>query len=167
MPWVLKPWYAPTGYLVCSWRVVHWRCYVYPAADSHGCSQQIVTSLSLDEFSDSIVLLGSSNTEQAEACPFYICVPKIDAYFSGVGDLLAALLLYHTSENPNNLDKATELAVASLQKVLQCTAQAAGAARNSQERSADVMKARELRLVQCQSDILNPVVEYRSIPAKS
>lgn len=126
-----------------------------------------MTSLALEEFPGSIVVLGSSKVEQVDACPFYISVPKIDAYFSGVGDLLAALLLYHTSENPTDLAHATELAVASLQKVLQFTAKAAGEARNSQERTAEVMRARELRLVQCQSEILNPVVEHRSNPAKT
>eukprot|EP00892_Ulva_mutabilis_P007191 jgi/Ulvmu1/4844/UM020_0130.1 len=129
-----------------------------------GVDTVVVTSLALDDFADSIVLLGSSRVEQVDTCPFYITVPKLDAYFSGVGDLLAALLLYHTTENPNRLAHATEHAIGSLQSVLQFTAKAAGAASKSTERSSDVMQARELRLVQCQSDILHPVVVHRSQP---
>jgi len=123
-----------------------------------------VTSLSLDEYSESVVLLGSSMVEQLDACPFYITVPKLDAYFSGVGDLLAALLLYHTTEDPAHLAQATEKAIGSLQKVLQFTAKAAGDASYSRDVSSAVMQARELRLVQCQSDILCPVVSHRSQP---
>ena len=120
----------------------------------------------MEDVPDVLVLLGSSTVAQADACPFYISFPKIHAYFTGAGDLLAALLLYHTSEHPTKLAYAAEMAVASLQSVLKFTADAAGESTNSKKATAEVMRARELRLIQCQGQVLNPVVEFRAKPVQ-
>jgi pyridoxine kinase len=126
---------------------------------------QVVTSLDVDGFEDSIVVLGSSSVPQARCpTPFYIKIPRIKAYFSGCGDLLAALLLAHTAASPGDLATATEKATATLQEVLQNTLEAAGQYGNSPERTAEVMSARELQLVQSANAILEPKVVYRAIP---
>jgi pyridoxal/pyridoxine/pyridoxamine kinase len=79
------------------------------------------------------------------------------------GDLLAALLLAHSSNTPKELASATERAVASLQQVLQRTAAAAGPHSNTLDRTCEAMRARELQLVQSQQDILNPRVQFRAV----
>jgi pyridoxal/pyridoxine/pyridoxamine kinase len=46
---------------------------------------------------------------------FKIEIPKIPAYFTGTGDLTTALLLGWSNKYPDNLERAAELAVSSLQ----------------------------------------------------
>lgn len=83
-----------------------------------------------------------------------------------LGDLLSALLLAWTSKQPDKLAAAVEAAVAGLQGVLAVTAAAAGpevlAAKNV--RSAEIFKAKELRLIQGQQHLLHPKVTIRAQP---
>lgn len=127
----------------------------------------MVTSLEAEGFDDSIVVLASSSSPQVGCpTPFYIKLPKIEAYFSGCGDLLAALLLAHTAAAPQDLATATEKACATLQQVLAKTAECAGEYRNSPQRTSEAMAARELKLVQSANAILHPHVVHRAIPWK-
>ncbi|KAJ9682710.1 hypothetical protein PVL29_018606 [Vitis rotundifolia] len=88
---------------------------------------------------------------------FKIVMPKIPAYFTGTGDLMTALLLGWSNKYPDNLDKAAELAVSSLQALLKRTL-------------ADYLKigfdpqssSLEIRLVQSQDDIRHPEVKYKA-----
>jgi pyridoxal/pyridoxine/pyridoxamine kinase len=100
------------------------------------------------------------------------------------GDLLAALLLAWCERHPGDLASAAEKAVASLQAVLRVTsriveaeearlaAAGAGAAArdgpkpllSSRERTAAVFRAKELRLVQSQAELVDPRVELRAEP---
>lgn len=123
-----------------------------------------MTSLESQDADDCILVLVSSTTPQSGCpSPFYIKIPRMKAYFSGCGDLLAALLLAHTAAIPQDLATATEKACATLQEVLRRTADAAGEYRLSPERTSKVMGARELQLVQSADAILHPKVEYRAV----
>lgn len=79
-----------------------------------------------------------------------------------VGDLFTALLLAHTYRFPHCLESALEAAMAGLQSVLMGTVQASGEAAHSKDKSAVISAARELRLVECQDAIVEPLIRYRA-----
>lgn len=110
-----------------------------------------------DGASSSITLLGSTVEPQAERCGqrFRIVVPRIPSYFTGTGDLCAALMLAWSAKRPAQLGLAAELAVASLQGVLKRTAQAQVEAEAAGKTG---IGCRELRLVQSVDDLLQPEV---------
>ncbi|CDS00168.1 related to pyridoxal kinase [Sporisorium scitamineum] len=116
--------------------------------------------------------------------------PEVQGYFSGVGDMFAALTLGRfrpetdsagqsngTGEKPlTPIAKASELAIASLQGILSNTCQvidqlekdlapatqgADGKVDEAQER-VDRMRRRELRVVQSKSEIESPTIVYRA-----
>lgn len=122
---------------------------------------------SLDDIDKSCITILGSTTVPQDGSPskFSISVPKLDASFTGTGDLMAALLLARVTDMPSRFAAAVELAVASVQNVLLDTVQHAGAALRSSERSADVMKLRELRIVQNQGALLHPEVLHRAVGA--
>lgn len=122
-----------------------------------------------------ITLVASTRRPQSPGRPaaFLLRVPRLDAYFTGTGDLLAALLLAWTERHPGDLAAAVEKAVAGLQGVLAVTAAAAAAEAggaggatllSSRERTAAAFRAKELRLVQAQGALLSPVVTLRAEP---
>lgn len=106
------------------------------------------------------MLLASTVAKQSPGCPqqFTLTVPKIEAYFTGTGDLLAALILARMADEPTNLAFAVEKAVASLQNVLVDTAAHAGDAVHASKRTPTVYFKRELRLIQNWKYLLDPVV---------
>jgi pyridoxine kinase len=108
---------------------------------------------------DSVV--ASTTAPQAPGRPacFRVRVPRLPGYFTGAGDLFAALLLAWTHRRPGDLAAAVELAVAGLQAVLQATAAAGGGAGG---RGAAAFAARELRLVECGDALAVPVVSLRA-----
>ena len=80
------------------------------------------------------------------------------------GDLFTALLLGWTHKHPGNLKLALELAVAGLQAVLLDTVANCGAAASSPGRTAELCRARELRLIQNQRQLAQPVVQVHAEP---
>ncbi|ONI17420.1 hypothetical protein PRUPE_3G158100 [Prunus persica] len=88
---------------------------------------------------------------------FKIVIPKIPAYFTGTGDLTTALLLGWSNKYPDNLDKAAELAVSSLQALLQRTINDYKSAGHDPKSSS-----LEIRLIQSQNDIRNPEIKFRA-----
>ncbi|KAK6255798.1 hypothetical protein SCA6_017103 [Theobroma cacao] len=77
--------------------------------------------------------------------------------WKGTGDLMTALLLGWSNKYPNNLDKAAELAVSSLQALLQRTlSDYRRAGFDSQSSSL------EIRLIQSQDDIRNPKLTFKA-----
>jgi hypothetical protein len=100
--------------------------------------------------------------------------------------LLAALLLAWAHRHPADLATAVETALAGLQGVLRVTSAAVAAEEraaaaalaasadadgppgqgllSSRERSAAVFRAKELRLVQAQAEVVTPRVELRAEP---
>lgn len=64
-----------------------------------------------------IVLIASTKVPQEAGLPqrFRLRMPKLPMYFTGTGDLVAALLLARTADSPGRLVHAVELAIASVQ----------------------------------------------------
>ncbi|GJW69844.1 pyridoxal kinase isoform X1 [Tanacetum coccineum] len=78
-----------------------------------GPSKVVITSISIN---GNLLLIGSHEKEKGQPpVQFKIVIPKIPAYFTGTGDLTTALLLGWSNKYPNDLHKAAELAVSSLQ----------------------------------------------------
>ncbi|KAL2241436.1 UNVERIFIED_CONTAM: Pyridoxal kinase [Sesamum indicum] len=75
----------------------------------------------------------------------------------GTGDLMTALLLGWSNKYPDNLDKAAELSVSSLQALLVRTV-------NDYTRAGHDCQSSslEIRLVQSQDDIRNPEIKYKA-----
>ncbi|KAI0488599.1 hypothetical protein KFK09_028438 [Dendrobium nobile] len=120
-----------------------------------GPQKVIITSIM---FESNLLLIGSHQKVKGQPPEqFKIAIPKIPAYFTGTGDLMTALLLGWSNKYPNDLDKASELAVSSLQAVLQRTiADYKEAGFNPGSDSL------EIRLIQSQDDIRNPQVKYKA-----
>ncbi|CAI0446303.1 unnamed protein product [Linum tenue] len=78
-----------------------------------GPSKVVITSINIG---GGLLLIGSDKREKGQSPQqFRIAIPKIPAYFTGTGDLMTALLLGWSNKYPDNLVKAAELAVSSLQ----------------------------------------------------
>ncbi|CAN0913750.1 Pyridoxal kinase [Linum grandiflorum] len=102
-----------------------------------GPSKVVITSINIG--GDGLLLIGSDQKEK------------------GTGDLMTALLLGWSNKYPDNLDKAAELAVSSLQALLQRTL-------NDYRKAGynPAASSLEIRLIQSQDDIRNPTVEYKA-----
>ncbi|KAH7529157.1 hypothetical protein FEM48_Zijuj05G0154700 [Ziziphus jujuba var. spinosa] len=131
-------------------------CNILHAA---GPSKVVITSISID---GNLLLIGSHQKEKMNdkgQLPeqFKIKIPKIPAYFTGTGDLMTALLLGWSNKYPDNLGKAAELAVSSLQALLQRTL------KDYKEAGHDPKSSSlEIRLIQSQDDIRNPEVNFKA-----
>lgn len=131
-----------------------------------GVATVVLTSIQLPDLKGEILLIGSTQVHQQSGCSSSIQanIPLLDAYFTGTGDLMTALLLANLYKDPSNMQHAVEQAIASLQAVLQASAEVSGPAAQSRERSAEVCKTRELRLIQNQHLILSPPVKLKVMP---
>ncbi|GAX75383.1 hypothetical protein CEUSTIGMA_g2827.t1 [Chlamydomonas eustigma] len=127
----------------------------------------VITSMTLASEPGTVTLLASTSISQDRG-PSYqqvsLTIPRINAYFTGTGDLLAALLLGRLHKRPNDLSTAIEEAVASLQSILLDTAEACGEEVLMAPRSADVCNKRELRLIQGQEHLVDPKIILRCVP---
>ncbi|KAK3426347.1 hypothetical protein EUGRSUZ_F02818 [Eucalyptus grandis] len=102
-----------TGYRIVSERDGREACNKLHDA---GPSKVVITSISIN---GDLRLIGSHQKEKGQVPEqFKILIPKIPAYFTGTGDLMTALLLGWSNKHPDNLDKAAELAVSSLQVLM-------------------------------------------------
>ncbi|GLT28836.1 hypothetical protein SLA2020_037400 [Shorea laevis] len=120
-----------------------------------GPSKVVITSINIE---GNLLLIGSHKKDKDNSPEqFKIAIPKIPAYFTGTGDLMAALLLGWSNKYPNNLDRAAELAVSSLQALLQRTLNDyLSTGFNPQSSSL------EIRLIQSQDDIRNPQLKFKA-----
>ncbi|KAJ0687915.1 putative pyridoxal kinase [Helianthus annuus] len=115
----------------------------------------VITSICID---GTLLLIGSHEKEKGQSpVQFKIVIPKIPAYFTGTGDLMTALLLGWSNKYPNNLEKAAELAVSSLQAVLSRTLKDYEKAGYDPQTSS-----LEIRLIQSQDDIRDPEITYNA-----
>lgn len=139
----------------------------------------IITSSTLQEDPDAITLVASTTLPQgaqaaageasaggaaagaAKPHRLRMRVDRIRAYFTGTGDLFAALLLAWMHHHPGDLRTAVEKAVGGLQAVLGDTVRHCGPAALAAERTAEVCAARELRLIPNQGKLLDPPIKYR------
>ncbi|KAJ7964519.1 pyridoxal kinase [Quillaja saponaria] len=127
-------------------------CNILHAA---GPSKVVITSINID---GNLLLIGSHQKDKGHSPEqFKIVIPKIPAYFTGTGDLMTALLLGWSNKYPDNLDKAAELAVSSLQALLQRTLNDYRSAGHDPQSSS-----LEIRLIQSQDDIRNPEVKFKA-----
>uniref|UniRef100_A0A1D1YBT7 pyridoxal kinase n=1 Tax=Anthurium amnicola TaxID=1678845 RepID=A0A1D1YBT7_9ARAE len=127
-------------------------CNVLHAA---GPCKVVITSLNVD---GNLLLIGSHQKIKGQHPEqFKIMIPKIPAYFTGTGDLTTALLLGWSNKYPDDLGKASELAVSSLQALLQRTVKDYEKV-NFDPKSSSL----EIRLIQSQDDIRNPQVKYKA-----
>ncbi|KAJ9479096.1 putative pyridoxal kinase BUD17 [Pseudozyma hubeiensis] len=105
--------------------------------------------------------------------------PEVQGYFSGVGDMFAALTLgrFHpdtkiAADDLTPIAKASELAIASLQGVLSNTCRVIDELernlgegekeKDEVEARVDRMRRRELRVVQSKKEIESPTIVYRA-----
>ncbi|PHT91312.1 Pyridoxal kinase [Capsicum annuum] len=121
-------------------------CNILHAA---GPSKVVITSINID---GTLLLIGSHQKEKDQSPEqFKIVIPKIPAYFTGTGDLMTALLLGWSNKYPNELDKAAELAVSSVQALLLRTLA------DYQKTGYDCQSSSlEIRLIQSLDEIRNP-----------
>ncbi|CAM0949094.1 unnamed protein product [Alopecurus aequalis] len=118
---------------------------------SAGPRKVIITSALIE---GKLLLIGSyKKTEEQPPEQFKIEIPQIPAYFTGTGDLTTALLLGWSNKYPDNLEKAAELAVSSLQALLRKTVEDYKRAGFDPSTSS-----LEIRLIQSQEEIRNPQV---------
>lgn len=141
-----------TGYRIDSESKGREACNILHAA---GPLKVVITSINID---GNLLLIGSHEKEKGKAAEqFKIMIPKIPAYFTGTGDLTTALLLGWSNKYPDNLNKAAELAVSSLQALLQRTVSDYKRAGHDPKSSS-----LEIRLIQSQDDIRSPQVNFKA-----
>eukprot|EP00899_Mesostigma_viride_P027132 jgi/Mesvir1/7603/Mv06335-RA.1 len=141
------------------------------ALHAQGPPLVVITSLDVPGSDGHLVVLGSEvhvaadGTKSAPA-RFRLRIPKLDAYFTGSGDLFTALILGWSTRRPGQLAAAVEVAVATLQAVLRRTLEHAGgvAALQEAERTGGAarMAVRELRLIESRDDIIAPTLTLRA-----
>ncbi|CAO2817274.1 unnamed protein product [Amaranthus hypochondriacus] len=120
-----------------------------------GPSKVVITSININ---GDLYLIGSSKKEKDDAPEqFKIMIPKIPAYFTGTGDLMTALFLGWSNKYPDNLARAAELAVSSIQALLHRTIQDYKHAGFDPKTSS-----LEIRLIQSQDDIRNPQIKFKA-----
>lgn len=150
---------------------------VCKALHEKGPHTVVISSLQLKGEENYVTIIASTLVEQEgrtnSGILLKLHVPRLSAYFTGTGDLFTALLLAWLYKYPHDLKKALENTVAGLQAVLRDTAKYAansselGKSDGSEEsdrdmRSAEVCRARELRIVQNQDLLVNPKLEYQA-----
>ncbi|KAL4371747.1 hypothetical protein AHAS_Ahas06G0196700 [Arachis hypogaea] len=120
-----------------------------------GPSKVVITSINID---GNLLLIGSHEKEKEKPPKqFKIVIPKIPAYFTGTGDLMTALLLGWSNKYPDNLEITAELAVSSLQAVLQRTLDDYKSAGHDPQSTS-----LEIRLIQSQDDIRSPEIKFKA-----
>jgi len=148
----------------------------------------VITSVTFTNGATKMVCAGSSITSTGAGRKFVVDVPIIDGFFSGTGDLFAALTLARLREHsaaaglldvggwipPDEtatldlpLTKAVEVVLGSIHLVLKKTKRARdrildaqGLEPGEKERHVQVTRASELRLVQSQEELLRPNLKY-------
>ncbi|CAM8944768.1 unnamed protein product [Rhodiola kirilowii] len=122
---------------------------------SLGPSKVVITSININ---GDLLLIGSHQSDKDQSPQqFKIAIPKIPAYFTGTGDMMTALLLGWSNKYPDDLGKAAELAVSSLQALLQRTVNDYITAGFDPSTSS-----LEIRLIQSQDEIRNPVIGFNA-----
>lgn len=135
-------------------------------AQLHAMGPQTVLVSSLDQHlcpEGEMLLLGSHKGGAPEDMyTFTVQFPRIkDFYFTGTGDLLAALFLAWLHKHPQKPHKAAEIAVATVQAVIARTRDACVAVGGEAG-----PRSRELRLIQSKRDIENPDTSCVSVKCR-
>ncbi|OQS07749.1 pyridoxal kinase-like isoform 2 [Thraustotheca clavata] len=105
----------------------------------------VISSFLTSDDAKTLFIYASEKTSEGTYHQYKMEIPRLKAYYSGTGDLFAALLLGWLSKPSCDLKTAIENVVASIQAVLKRTAEA-----NSVNR--------ELKLIQSRHDLESPKV---------
>lgn len=119
-----------------------------------GCKHVIISSSELGDKNNLLTL--ASSVKDGKKGRVTMKIPKLDAVFTGTGDLFAALLLAWMHKTNENLIISLENTVASLQAVLKRTLTYALSLSGASKPDVGQL---ELRLIQSKSDIEEPKVE--------
>ncbi|TDH69297.1 hypothetical protein CCR75_002544 [Bremia lactucae] len=114
----------------------------------------VITSFqeaSREETPTELVVIGSKVSGEDLCEQYEVRFPLIDSYYTGIGDLFAALLLAWLYRFPNNFKSALETVVSTIQEVLQITLQSGG-------------KNCELKLIASRHVIVNPNIQFVANP---
>ncbi|KAG1702655.1 hypothetical protein DVH05_009604 [Phytophthora capsici] len=127
----------------------------------HTLGPKVVVISSFQEASEGetpteLVVIGSkvisSDTDGERRCEQYeVRFPWIDSYYTGTGDLFAALLLAWLYRFPNDFKRAMENVISTIQDVLRITLKLGG-------------KDCDLKLIQSRHVIANPTVRFFAKP---
>ncbi|KAJ7394262.1 hypothetical protein OS493_000064 [Desmophyllum pertusum] len=122
-----------------------------------GTKTVVLTSSELGD-NKTLIALGSS-VNGTNRC-IRMEIPKVDATFTGTGDLFASVLLVWLYRHPDDLALACEATVSTVQAVLGRTlVHAQGLAGEGNKPTAGQI---ELRLVQSLDDIRNPKITFKA-----
>ena len=132
----------------------------------HGKGPATVVISSLDMYPGQVTLFASTRVVQddGEAHKLTISVPRVQAYFTGTGDLLSSLLLGWQIRYPKQLRLALESTIAVLQSVLLKTVESNPEAAFVKDATPQDWAARELKLLQAASAFENPCIFHKAIP---
>ncbi|RHY96998.1 hypothetical protein DYB35_006012 [Aphanomyces astaci] len=129
----------------------------------------VVSSFTPPKEPHQLWLYASQAVGQGLSNTFKMEVPRLPAYYSGTGDLFAALLLSWLTRHPSNLKLALETVVATVQAVMRRTNDAQSANRTfirSYERTTTSFTPSysyvgELKLIQSRRDIEFPTAAHQ------
>ena len=140
-----------------------------------GPSIIVITSLSLkddddDDDNEGEILMLLSHREKDSRHAYIVRVPRLDSYFTGTGDLTAALMLGYLGKGFTS-NRALEMTASSVHAVLRRTcnyeARMAKKAKASGEirtrRPSRTVPPPELRLIQSREDLLSPPPLLRAV----
>ncbi|XP_063383934.1 pyridoxal kinase [Cydia fagiglandana] len=128
-------------------------CKVIEVLHSKGVKTVVLSSTDLGD-SDNMIAIASSNGE----C-YTIQIPKVDATFTGTGDLFAALFLAWAYKTADNLQLTLEKTIATLQAIVKDTYQKA----RGKHPTGKVPPALiELRLIQNKATIEDPAIQINA-----
>ncbi|KAK2570793.1 Pyridoxal kinase [Acropora cervicornis] len=123
-----------------------------------GTKTVVITSSELGD-DDTLIALGSTMND-GQNKRIRMEVPKLDAVFTGTGDLFASVLLAWLYRHPNDLALACEATVSTVQAVLRRTL--AHAQRLAGDGNRPTAAQIELRLIQSLDEIRNPKIAFKA-----
>lgn len=123
-----------------------------------GTKTVVITSSELGD-DDTLIALGSTMND-GQHKRIRMEVPKLDAVFTGTGDLFASVLLAWLYRHPNDLGLACEATVSTVQAVLRRTL--AHAQRLAGDGNRPTAAQIELRLIQSLDEIRNPKITFKA-----
>lgn len=123
-----------------------------------GTKTVVITSSELGD-DDTLIALGSAMND-GQHKRIRMEVPKLDAVFTGTGDLFACVLLAWLYRHPNDLALACEATVSTVQAVLRRTL--AHAQRLAGDGNRPTAAQIELRLIQSLDEIRNPKITFQA-----
>lgn len=121
-----------------------------------GVSTVALSSTTLGKNDELLAYLSHKTTKNEEK--YVLSIPKVEAIrFTGTGDLFAALFMAHASNSNENLGRAFENTIASLQAVIAKTYESVPEDVKNHTRKA-LPQERELKIIQCKKEIEQPKV---------